>query len=610
MREMSPRVPSGLFVRCLSADAQVQAAPVAGFGSGWEHQQVGPLALWSKAGLGDRVEYHQDPETGMLALVFGRWEVPGRSASLQRWFAAHQQEPKAAFRALSGRFIALLHDPRSARVWVATDRFATVPLSHRTTPEGLELATDPGLFPSSGSVPLALCPQALYEYLYFHMVPAPRSIYAGVSKLGPAQQLRWEQGAQEAQVEGYWMPRFEDQPHGRDRSNMEAALRSHLAEAVRASASTCSAAFLSGGLDSSTTTGLLAQARDGDVDAFSVGFEAEGYDEMPYARIAAQHFGVRHHELYLSPADVVRLVPEVAACYGEPFGNSSAVPTLFCAQQAAAAGHGELMAGDGGDELFAGNERYATQALFEHYARLPRGVRALVDTTDRCLSPVASHWPVSKLRRYVEQARVPLPDRLQGYNNFHMQSAAAILHPDLLGQVDLDAPLKLLRSVYAGAAAQTSLQRMLWLDWKQTLADNDLRKVTQMTQAAGVRVCYPMLAEPVVELATEIPPQWLLPKRRLRDFYKRVYADFLPPAILTKPKHGFGLPFGVWLQTDPGLGVLAGDALEGLKARNIVHPDHLDRLLKQHAADHAAYYGEQIWVLMMLELWLQAHGHR
>jgi asparagine synthase (glutamine-hydrolysing) len=148
---------------------------------------------------------------------------------------------------------------------------------------------------------------------------------------------------------------------------------------------------------------------------------------------------------------------------------------------------------------------------------------------------------------------------------------------------------------------------MLYLDWQITLADNDLRKVTRACELAGIEVSYPLLDDAVVELSTRIPSAQKLRHGRLRHFYKEATRDFLPAAIIEKEKHGFGLPFGVWLVEHAGLRDLARDSLEALKQRRLIRPDFIDRVLALHAEQHASYYGELVWVLVVLELWLAAH---
>jgi asparagine synthase (glutamine-hydrolysing) len=150
---------------------------------------------------------------------------------------------------------------------------------------------------------------------------------------------------------------------------------------------------------------------------------------------------------------------------------------------------------------------------------------------------------------------------------------------------------------------------MLYLDWHHTLADNDLRKVNRMCQLAGIEVEYPMLDDRLVEFSTRVSSRRKMYRNRLRDFYKRAVADLLPPDIINKPKHGFGLPFGVWMAEHPGLQEFAADNLSRMRRRKIVRADFLDDVLRLHREQHAGYYGEFIWVLIMLELWLTTHGY-
>jgi len=159
--------------------------------------------------------------------------------------------------------------------------------------------------------------------------------------------------------------------------------------------------------------------------------------------------------------------------------------------------------------------------------------------------------------------------------------------------------------VWDAAPCRDAVNKMLFYDWQYTLADNDLRKVETMAELAGVRVSYPMLDPRVIDVATRVPPHVMLPGTKLRHFYKQAMAGFLPDEIINKPKHGFGLPFGLWLQDSPALRELIFGNLRDLQARHIVHPDLLNRLLHLHGQEDAEYYGVFVWVLAMLEQWLK-----
>ncbi len=234
---------------------------------------------------------------------------------------------------------------------------------------------------------------------------------------------------------------------------MEQAVRAALPTEGRAGA------FLSGGTDSSTIAGMLCKVA-GPFDTYSIGFEAQGFDEMEYARIAARHFGTRHHEYYVTPQDIVDAVPRLGAIHEQPFGNSSAVPAYYCAQLAAADGAAMMIGGDGGDEIFGGNARYAKQRVFSWYEALPEGLRrGLVE-------PVANRLPhgvppLRKVRSYVEQASTPMPDRADSYNVLRRFGFENVFEPDFLAQVNLDQPLALQAEWYHNPTANSLINRML-----------------------------------------------------------------------------------------------------------------------------------------------------
>jgi asparagine synthase (glutamine-hydrolysing) len=341
---------------------------------------------------------------------------------------------------------------------------------------------------------------------------------------------------------------------------------------------------------------------------YSIGFDASGYDEMAYARIAARHFGTDHHEYYVTPDDLLEGIPAVAAHFDQPFGNSSAVPAWICARHAHDDGIELLLAGDGGDELFGGNSRYARQRIFGWYDAIPAAVcRHLIEPA---LSvPAIGRLPlIRKGASYVEQARVPLPDRTEMYNLLLRLGPENVFVPAFLAAVDPRHPTRMQRETWQDIRAGALINRMLAFDWKYTLADNDLPKVVGATGLAGVDVGFPLLADALVDFSLRLPPEWKLKGLTLRWFFKEALKDFLPPEIIAKKKHGFGLPFGVWAATHPGLRQMSVRALESFGARGIIREDFLHHLVSDLLPAHPGYYGEMVWIVMMLEHWLAAHA--
>jgi asparagine synthase (glutamine-hydrolysing) len=431
-------------------------------------------------------------------------------------------------------------------------------------------------------------------------------VYEGVHRLPPGHFALFDGGR--LTVAPYWVPAFEEPARGDFsglRDEFHRTLRAAVARRLDGSKPAC---FLSGGTDSSTIAGLIGQVAGTPAASYSIGFEAEGYDEMEYARIAARHFGTEHHEYYVTPDDLVRAIPKVAASFDQPFGNSSVLPAYCCALQAAGDGVTRLLAGDGGDELFGGNSRYAKQRVFGWYESLPAGLRRGV------LEPLFESAPVRRLpllrkgSSYIEQAKVPVPDRLQMYNLLMRLAPAQVLTRNFLVQIDEGAPARQQREVWAQARAAEPINRTLAYDWRYTLAESDVPKVCGATRLAGVSVGFPLLDEALLEFSMRLPADYKLKGMKLRWFFKEALRGFLPDEILTKKKHGFGLPFGVWATRHAGLRALALDSLGSLAKRRIVRADFLDALVKTHLPQHPGYYGEMVWILMVLEQWLQARA--
>src|SRR3989304_920206 len=265
--------------------------------------------------------------------------------------------------------------PRSRRLVLAADRFGIRRLYYAATPEGIA-------FGSRVSVPLALPgttsavdPEAVYAYLNFSAIPAPQTIYRAIRRLPPGHLLEWEDGR--LRVEPYWDMRYTERAISRTAAS--ASLRRHTEEAVgdalRGADPKHTGAFLSGGTDSSTVVGLMTRLTGERVNAFSIGFLETRYDELQYAELAARHFDAAHYTRVVTADDALRCLPAGVEAYDEPFGNNSALPTFLCARQARETGMRLLLAGDGGDEIFGGHERYRREQILARYRPIPAGLR-------------------------------------------------------------------------------------------------------------------------------------------------------------------------------------------------------------------------------------------
>lgn len=569
---------------------------------------VGRNSALAVAGNGDNVHLYQNKE--LMVALWGRAEfldshlaqlahTDGIARTLAKsWLESGEK----AFAGLVGTFVLCILDEHSGTAILAVDRMGTKPVSYQISGEGMVFGTSADAIIANPLARPEIDPQSLYNYVYFHMIPSPGSIYQGQKRLLPGEFLICKKGR--AKSGKYWEINFletKQRPFEELKQDFLGVLRSSVRKAAGDQEV---GAFLSGGTDSSTIAGILSEINGRPARTYSIGFEATGYDEMEYARIAARHFSTEHHEYYVTPDDIVEAIPQIAAIFDQPFGNSSAIPTFYCARKAKADGVTRLLGGDGGDELFGGNVRYAKQYIFSLYEYLPSALRKQIVEPLVFGIPGGANLPViCKARSYIEQATVPMPARTETYNLLGRYGHKEVFSSEFLADVNPEQPIALINENYCQTHALSLINRMLSLDLKFTLADNDLPKVVKSCELAGVEVAFPFLDDEIVTYSAQLEPKLKLKGTKLRYFFKEALRGFLPNEIITKQKHGFGLPFGVWLQYHKPLQTLATDSLSDLKSRNIIRADFINKLLEQHLDEHAGYHGTMVWVLMMLEQW-------
>jgi asparagine synthase (glutamine-hydrolysing) len=571
-----------------------------------------PDPLWALATPGVRVE--RAPDVTVIADVdltnLDDLERLARGRERRHLLCAlYELEGPRFVRRLRGSFALALWDARARRLVLAVDHFGIRRLYHARAAGLTAFADRPGALRGLPGLAGAVAPAAVYDYLNFGFVPAPASIYRGIERLAPGHLT--VVGENRTETEAYWDLRYDERPLARADAARAVyrATEQAVAAALRGTAPKETGAYLSGGTDSSTVVGLAQRLTGERPNAFSIGFYEEPYDELAYAELAARHFGAAHYVRKVEPAEALSAVSVLVDAYDEPFGNNSAIGTYFCARLAADCGVSLLLAGDGGDEIFGGNERYRTDRLYAAYHRIPAVVRRGL------LEPVLRAFPdgglslLGKAQRYVHRANVPNPRRFYSWEFFFAQDGAALLAPDFLASVERQSPYTVVLRHWARAAALAELNRLLYLDLKLTIGDNDLLKVTRTAELTGVGVRFPLLDVTLVELTASLPARFKVRGLEKRYLFKRAFRDLLPGAILTKRKHGFGVPTSLWLRHHPGFRDLARDTLLAPDAwvRAYFSGDGLRRLFALHAADPTPYYGDQLWRVLMLELWARRH---
>jgi asparagine synthase (glutamine-hydrolysing) len=536
--------------------------------------------------------------------------VPEGSASPGRALSRLCRQDAAGFpNRLRGAFAIALWQPADRRLVLAADRLGFRRIFYAASESGIGFGSH--LQDVFGLSELArdIDPDAVYAYLNFGTVPAPQTMYRGVRRLLPGHVLQWQDGS--LSLEPYWDVRYTEVP--RSRQVAAAALVHHTQEAVRQALVDAdpkhTGSFLSGGTDSSTVVGLMTRLTGERVHAFSIGFRERRYDELPYAELAARHFAAAHYTHIVTADEAFACLPELVGAYDEPFGNNSAIPTYLCARLARQTGMQVLLAGDGGDEIFGGNERYRREHILSRYRLLPSPIRRqLIEPLLRSCPPGGLSL-LGKAQRYVQRASQPNPERFYSSEFFVGHRRGHLLTRDFLTATTPTWPWDVARRHYDAAQASAELNRLLYVDLKITLGDNDLVKVTRAAELAGIAVRFPMLDHPLVEFTATLPACDKVRGTEKRYLFKRAFASLLPREILAKTKHGFGLPISAWLKTHASFHDLTRDTLLSARAqgRGYFATGAVEELFRLHAEDATPYYGDVLWTLLMLELWHRHH---
>jgi asparagine synthase (glutamine-hydrolysing) len=500
-----------------------------------------------------------------------------------------------------GMFAFALWDGAERRLFIARDRAGKKPLHYLLDDDGLAFASEPKAFLADPRFEARPDPAALSAYLTYQYVPSPMSAFAGVRKLPPAHSLVVQNGA--VTIERYWKLSY---ARKRTLTENEACeeLLARLREAVRLRliSDVPLGAFLSGGIDSSAIVALMAELSGAPVKTFSIGFEEDGFDELPHARVIAQRYGTEHHEFIVRP-DAAEIFPKLVWHYNEPFADSSAIPTYYLSELART--HVTVaLNGDAGDENFAGYRRYIPDQTAQQFQRLPVNVRDAVHGIARTLpAPGRSESILYRGRRWLRRvADSPIGNYSRRVTMFDGDLKAELCEPEFLAASGDEREAAILAAAFGASDAPDLLDALLDVDVSYYLPDCLLVKVDIATMAHGLEGRSPMLDHEFMEFAASLPSQMKLRGNHTKYIFKRALRSLLPPETIDRPKQGFSVPIGAWFKRD--LRELSGDLLlDGrLAARGYFRPGAVERLLDEHWRG-AADWHTQLWTVLMLESW-------
>ncbi|MFC1525518.1 asparagine synthase (glutamine-hydrolyzing) [Candidatus Latescibacterota bacterium] len=509
-------------------------------------------------------------------------------------------------RRLRGMFALALWDVPRQQLVLARDRLGKKPLYYSHNGQSLSFASELSTLVCDPEVDRGLDAGAVDEYLRYLFVPHPRTIYRGARKLPPGSAAVFRDGR--LCVRRYWdLEYLEDRQPGEAREAMEEVLRE--AVALRMVADVPVGAFLSGGLDSSLIVALMQQVSNRTVRTFSIGFEESSYNELTHARTVAQHLGTDHRE-YVVGYEVRELIPKLVLHFGEPFADSSAIPTYHLSR-VTRENVTVALSGDGGDEIFGGYRRYRAGLMAGLYNQWPGwlGRQAIERALGRIREP-DSYYGTSlrkRARRFVEFARARREQAATSWDFFFLEGERKSLYTeDFIAMLEArDEPGSY--APYAEAASGAGDQAMLWLDLKTYLSDDILVKVDRMSMACSLEVRSPLLDQEVVELAAKLPRRLKFDWHRSKILLRQIAGAVLPQEVLTRPKQGFAVPLAKWLKSE--LRPWMEDLLlsSGARSRQLIGQRRSAAMIEEHVAGRRDY-SQQLWALMMLEAWLQSCG--
>lgn len=504
---------------------------------------------------------------------------------------------------LRGMFAFALWDSEKERLVLARDRMGIKPLLVADDGERIAFASELPAILASDVDHGGLDNTAIAQYFGFGFIPAPRTAFANVSKLRPGEMAIVSKDG--ITRETFYIPSVEAREPGLDAAAAEIRNRVETAVEHRLQSDVPLGAFLSGGIDSSIVVGVLSELLDQQVQSYTVGFEADRFDEAWAARAVADYHGTDHTEFTVTADHVRETIPNVLERVGEPFADQSLIPTYVVARETSREVKVAL-SGDGADELFAGYDRYRGEFLSEYYRALPATLR------QHFVEPTVARLPASRASSVGEMGRLAQkfirggnPDAAERHFEWMRvadDSAAntVSLNPVRTGRLELGKEHDAVTS-WLPAGRRDSLSDMQAVDVRFTLPNQMLQKVDSASMYNSLEVRVPFLDTDVVEYSLGLPTEYKMTSRARKRVLKRAFADLLPEPILTREKQGFDMPVGEWFKDE-----LADEFQTTISSLDseLVDNEGVLSVYQEHVDDRAEH-GKFLWTTYVFATWLR-----
>jgi len=518
---------------------------------------------------------------------------------------AYEQYGADCAKHLRGMFAFAIWDERKQELLLARDRVGKKPLLYAKRGGSFVFGSEFSALLLHPSVSRDVDREAIHHYLSFMCVPAPLSAYRDIRKLEPGHTLTLRRDG-EIKIERYWQPDFSKKLKISEEEAGERALEL-LRDAVRVRlmSEVPLGAFLSGGIDSSTVVALMSEASSAPVKTFSIGFEEQDFSELHHARRVAELVGAEHHEFIVRP-DAMEVLPTLVEHYGEPYADSSAIPTYYVARETRR--HVTVaLNGDGGDECFAGYERYAAMRLSERYRKLPTFLREGVIRRAAELLPASElkRSRVRSLKRFLQSASLPPVERyLRWVSVLDPQAKSELYTDEFRHEMEGADVRQWLAPWFARVNGAGVVDASLLTDTMTYLPNDLLVKVDIASMAVSLEARSPFLDHHVIEFAASLPENLKLRGLTTKYILKKTLTKLLPAENLKRAKMGFGVPVGHWFRGEMG-GFLREHLLsDKFAARGYLRADAVRRMVELHTRGERDYT-HQLWTLLMLELWFR-----